>query len=153
MRRLPYVINFIISGAVLWVSSKLFPEQIRIKDFGTLVIATVLLWLTTLVIRVIGLICMGSGAVFRSCSWIILGGLILIGAKILALYILSKNLPGFSIEGFWPMIFIALACSLFSFSVPSDSNRNKPSSNYYYNNDEYNNNHDDTNYFPPNDYR
>ena len=117
MRR---ILNLFITGLILWVASKIAPEQVQIKDFGTLVLATILLWLTTIAIYGISLLLMSGGLIFESCSWIILGFFIMAAAKILALYAIDSWIPGLSIVGFWPKFWIAIACSLFTLSGPSD---------------------------------
>ena len=70
MRR---ILNLFITGLILWVASKIAPEQVQIKDFGTLALATVSLWLVTIMIYVISLLFMAGGLIFESCSWAILG--------------------------------------------------------------------------------
>ena len=116
MRR---ILNLFITGLILWVASKIAPEQVQIKDFGTLALATVLLWLVTIIIYVISLLFMAGGLIFESCSWTILGLFIMAAAKILALYAIDSWVPGLSIVGFWPKFWIAIACSLFTLSGPS----------------------------------
>lgn len=117
MRR---ILNLFITGLILWVASKIAPEQVQIKDFGTLALATVLLWLVTIIIYVISLLFMAGGLIFESCSWTILGLFIMAAAKILALYAIDSWIPGLSIVGFWPKFWIAITCSLFTLSGPSD---------------------------------
>ena len=107
MRR---ILNLFITGLILWMASKMAPEQVQIKDFGTLALATVSLWLVTI---------MAGGLIFESCSWAILGLFIMAAAKILALYAIDSWVPGLSIVGFWPKFWIAIACSLFTLSGPS----------------------------------
>lgn len=46
MRR---ILNLFITGLILWMASKMAPEQVQIKDFGTLALATVSLWLVTII--------------------------------------------------------------------------------------------------------
>lgn len=116
MRR---ILNLFITGLILWVASKIAPEQVQIKDFGTLALATVSLWLVTIMIYVISLLFMAGGLIFESCSWTILGLFIMAAAKILALYAIDSWVPGLSIVGFWPKFWIAIACSLFTLSGPS----------------------------------
>ena len=116
MRR---ILNLFITGLILWVASKIAPEQVQIKDFGTLALATVSLWLVTIMIYVISLLFMAGGLIFESCSWTILGLFIMAAAKILALYAIDSWVPGLSIAGFWPKFWIAIACSLFTLSGPS----------------------------------
>ena len=116
MRR---ILNLFITGLILWVASKIAPEQVQIKDFGTLALATVSLWLVTIMIYVISLLFMAGGLIFESCSWTILGLFIMAATKILALYAIDSWIPGLSIAGFWPKFWIAIACSLFTLSGPS----------------------------------
>ena len=116
MRR---ILNLFITGLILWMASKMAPEQVQIKDFGTLALATVLLWLVTIIIYVISLLFMTGGLIFESCSWTILGLFIMAAAKILALYAIDSWVPDLSIVGFWPKFWIAIACSLFTLSGPS----------------------------------
>ena len=101
------------------MASKMAPEQVQIKDFGTLALATVSLWLVTIIIYVISLLFMAGGLIFESCSWAILSLFIMAAAKILALYAIDSWVPGLSIVGFWPKFWIAIACSLFTLSGPS----------------------------------
>lgn len=116
MRR---ILNLFITGLILWMASKMAPEQVQIKDFDTLALATVSLWLVTIIIYVISLLFMAGGLIFESCSWAILGLFIMAAAKILALYAIDSWVPGLSIVGFWPKFWIAIACSLFTLSGPS----------------------------------
>ncbi|MBQ1373730.1 phage holin family protein [Candidatus Saccharibacteria bacterium] len=117
MRR---IVNLFITGLILWIASKIAPEQVQIKDFGTLALATILLWITTIAIYGISLLFMSSGLIFESCSWIILGFFIMAAAKIIALYAISNWISGFNVIGFWPKFWIALACSMFTLSGPSN---------------------------------
>jgi hypothetical protein len=98
------------------MASKMAPEQVQIKDFGTLALATVSLWLVTIIIYAISLLFMAGGLIFESCGWAILGLFIMAAAKILALYAIDSWVPGLSIVGFWPKFWIAIACSLFTLS-------------------------------------
>ena len=123
MRRL---LNLIISGFVLWISTLIFPEQVQIENFGTLAIATILLWLINFAIAALGMLITAGGLIFESCSWSILGFVIIIFSKVLSLWALDAWLPGFTIHGFWLKLLIACACSFFAIREPSSQNNDPP---------------------------
>lgn len=123
MRRL---LNLIISGFVLWISTLIFPEQVQIENFGTLAIATILLWLINFAIAALGMLITAGGLIFESCSWSILGFVIIIFSKVLSLWALDAWLPGFTIHGFWLKLLIAFACSFFAIGEPSSQNNDPP---------------------------
>lgn len=125
-------VNLIISGVVLWAASMLFTEQIHIKDFSTLFLSTLLMWLATVIVSLIAILIMKGGMFVESCSWTLFGLIIYAASRIIALYMLDAWLPGFTVEGFWLKVLIAFACSFFSLSESEtyvrrkDNNGNNP---------------------------
>lgn len=121
MRR---ILNLFITGLILWAGSQLFPGTVQIDGIGTLILATLLLWVTEIIVAVIGVVMAAVGAVCESLTWVFIGLLIGFGSTILALYILSNVLPGFSISGFWPKVIFALCSSLLYLKAPSSDSQN-----------------------------
>ncbi|MBR0467452.1 hypothetical protein IJJ53_00865 [Candidatus Saccharibacteria bacterium] len=74
---------------------------------------------------------MSGGLIFESCGWVIIGTIILATAKIIALYAISAWLPGFNVVGFWPKFLIALACSMFTLSSPTNNHSNNDNNAEY----------------------
>lgn len=111
-------INLIIHGVIIWAAWQLFPEIVQIDSMRTLIIATLLLWLISLAIGIGCLLIMGAGFVLDSAAWVIIGLIIVfvmvIFADVIGMYILSGNLEGFAVAGFWPKVLLSLCLSLFS---------------------------------------
>lgn len=124
------IVNLFITGFIIWIASKIAPEQVQIENFGTLALTTILLWLITMIIYGVSLLLMAGGLIFESCSWIILGFTIMAASKILALYAVDNWIPGLTIIGFWPKFWIAFACSMFTLSRPSRTRINQQNDRY-----------------------
>ena len=119
------VANLFISGFIIWGASKLLPERVFIKDFKTLIMVTILLWILTIIINVIGFLMMGGGLFLDGCgcSWLIAGSIIMAFSKIIALHTLNAYMVNFTITNFWLEVIIAILCSIFTISPPTRSNR------------------------------
>ena len=111
--RVIILLNVIINGLVLWAASKLFPQAVKIDGFETLAcVALLLAGVTVIIGRVLDVIeCFGKLIVskikkkaVRVIIIIIISPVtvvlpIIVG--IITIIILSKNLAGFDIIGFW----------------------------------------------------
>ncbi|MBR2997401.1 phage holin family protein [Candidatus Saccharibacteria bacterium] len=116
--------NLILGGAILWATSKLFPAIVQIADFKTLVIALVLLSITTVVI---GLLCLGGiaiGLLAGDIGSVVIGMIAILFANVIAMYIISACLDGFNIVGFWPKVILAICFSTFQVNL-TNTNRNQ----------------------------
>ena len=113
------LLNFIIDGFILWTASKLFPQTVQIDGFGALVLTTFLLTIVTLVVGLLCILIMIIGAAFDNAIWSIVGFVALLFSSIIAMTVLSNNLGGFNIVGFWPKLLLSLAMSLFELCGPS----------------------------------
>ena len=114
------VLNLVISGFVLWAASRLFPATVQIDSMGTLVLTTILLWVVSLIIWLLCILVMGIGAIFENAIWVIIGFILLLFSEVIAMTILSNNLDGFMIVGFWPKVLLSICFSLFQLKAPSD---------------------------------
>lgn len=113
------LLNFVIDGLILWAASKLFPQTVQIDGFGTLVLATLLL---TVIAVIVGLLCVLVAAIGAACDnaiWLIIGFVALLFSGVIAMTILSNNLGGFNIIGFWPKVLLSLVMSLFELRSPN----------------------------------
>ena len=97
MRR---ILNFIITGVILWIAAKFFPPYVQIDSFGTLILATFLLWIIELVIAAICLLLGAAGAALESIFLIIACIAIILFADVIAFSVLSAKLAGFMVNGF-----------------------------------------------------
>ncbi len=110
------IANLFISGLVIWGASKIFPNDVIVKDLGTLVLVTILLWLTTLLINIVASFMMTGGFLLSGFDFgfLIMGVIIMSFSKVFALYILDISIANFAIKGFWLKLLIALLCSIFT---------------------------------------
>ena len=113
------IINLFLGGLVLWVAWQFFPAVVQIDSFGKLVLATLLLWVITLVIDLVCVLLMGAGVIgmvaggFPGVAIILVAIVLSLFAEIIAMTILSNNLDGFTIIGFWPKLLLAICFSVF----------------------------------------
>lgn len=112
-----YIINFAITGGILFLSGRLFPTQVEIRGFWTLVLATFLLWFLTVLIRVISRLLIVLAIVVGGLLLIIVSFTVSLFAQVLAIIILNSIIDGFMIQGFWLQIFIAFLISLLCIKI------------------------------------
>ena len=125
MRR---ILNLLITGAVLGCSAWLFPDVVQIDGLFTLVAATVLLWLISMAVSWLSIIIMMAGAVIGSGEGVLLGFLVFLSSQVITLYILSANMPGFTVEGFWAKVLIVICCGVYSLVAARQAQKDKPNS-------------------------
>ena len=116
------ILNLVIGGLVLWAASRLFPATVQINGTGTLILATVLIWVVSFAVALICILIAGIGAVFENWIWIIIGIILVFFSDIIAMTILSKNLDGFMVVGFWPKVLLSICFALFHLRAPSSDN-------------------------------
>lgn len=90
----------------------LFPEHVRIDGFWIYVLSVLILGLIEFVVHRIGVFITSIGVVVNGCLTSIIGVLIILFAKVIALYILDAILTGFTMEGFWLKVLTSIACSV-----------------------------------------
>lgn len=107
------LINLVISGGILWVASQLFPEAVQIDGTRALIIAMLLIWLISTIIRAVSILVSTIGIAIESSLLTLIGVAAIFLANIFALTIISSHLDGFSIAGTLPRILLAVYFSLF----------------------------------------
>lgn len=113
------LLNFVIDGFVLWAASKLFPQVVQIDGFGTLALATFLLTAIAVVVRLLCVFVEVIGAACDNVIWLIIGFVALLFSGVIAMTILSDNLEGFNIVGFWPKVLLSLVMYLLELRSPN----------------------------------
>ena len=109
MRR---ILNLVATGLILWVASWVFPSVVHIDGFLTLVAAAIVLWLLDIVVA-IG--CALLALLFAAMG---IGGVALFAviailfSQTIALFLMSGNLSGFLVDGFWPKILLSLCIAI-----------------------------------------
>ena len=110
------ILNLFIDGLILWGGSQLFPGVIQVGGTGTLILATILIWLITTLIQGVAALIAGAGIACESIVWTITGFVVALFSGIIAMAILSNVLAGFAIVGFWPKVLLAIGFSVFELS-------------------------------------
>ena len=105
------IVNFIITGLILYLAAELFPEVVIIDNMRTLIAATFLLFVAEIVVVLAILIFMLLSIFTQNYVGIIAGFIGIFFGEILALSLLSGWLSGFMVVGFWPKFWLALALS------------------------------------------
>lgn len=113
------IVNFFITGLILWLAAWLFPQFVRIDGMGTLVLATLLLFIAEVVVVIAFFAFIASAALAQFWAGVLVGILCVFFAEIAALSLLDAWLPGLSIIGFWPKFLLAFAFSIFR--IPADN--------------------------------
>ena len=113
------ILNFIICGFILWIAAHFFPATVQIDSMGTLALATILIWVVGIVVGLLCLLMFGVGALFENIPWVIAGIILALFSDVIALTILSNNLSGFMVVGFWPKVLLSVCFTLFSLRSPS----------------------------------
>ena len=106
MRR---ILNFFITGLILFVANQLFPNVVQIDSLGTLILAAVLFWLIGIAVVIVCAVIMFVGLFFDNPLWVIVGFVAIFFIHVIALSILSATLSGFAVIGFWPKVLLSLA--------------------------------------------
>ena len=125
LKSLIRIINIVLIGFILWLASWLFPQTVQIDSMRTLVLATILLWLITAIIRIISVILVAVGVVNGNVIGVIIAiasFVCILFASVIGLVLLSNHLDGFMVYGFLPKILLAICFSIFSLRLPSRDN-------------------------------
>lgn len=112
-----YIINFAITGGILFLSGRVFPAQVEIRGFWTLVLATFLLWLLTVLIRVVSRLLIVFAIIAGGLSLILASFTVSLFAQVIAITLLNTIIDGFMIQGFWIKVLIAFFISLLCVKV------------------------------------
>ncbi len=120
MRR---ILNFFITGLILFVANQLFPNVVRIDSLGTLILAAILFWLIGIAVVIVCAAIMFVGLFFDNPLWVIVGFVAIFFIHVIALSILSAALGGFAVIGFWPKVLLSLAYSMLALDNPPTSKK------------------------------
>lgn len=112
-----HIINFAITGGILFLSGRVFPAQVEIRGFWTLVLATFLLWLLTVLIRVVSRLLIVFAIIAGGLSLILASFTVSLFAQVIAITLLNTIIDGFMIQGFWIKVLIAFFISLLCVKV------------------------------------
>lgn len=108
MRR---ILNFIITGFILWIAAKFFPPYVQIDNFGVLALATLLIWVVEVIIAVICVLLLAAGAAIENIPIIIIAFAVLVFTDVITFSILSTHLDGFLVNGFWTKVVLSICCN------------------------------------------
>ncbi|MBE1442277.1 phage holin family protein [Paenibacillus sp. OAS669] len=111
------LLNFLVTLLVFWIGNEYFHQYVAIKDTKTLIIASVLMFVISLLFSLamvlsVLLITVGIGCLTTPALMLV--SLILTPIK---LWLLDKYLYGFEIHGFWTYVILTLVLSLFTVKV------------------------------------
>lgn len=118
---LKQLVNFVITGAVLYVASRAFPSVVIIDGWGALILATLLLSIAEFIVAIAVLALMFISVFTQNWAGVVVGFIALFFGGIIALSLLSAWIPGFMVVGFWPKFMLAFALS--ALRVPDDDKR------------------------------
>ena len=107
------IANFFITGIVLWLAATFFPQFVRVDNFKTLVLASILLFVAEVLVLLFFFALIVSAALAQYWAGVLVGTLFVFFAEIAALSLLDAWLPGLNIFGFWPKFLLAFALSVF----------------------------------------
>ena len=111
----------VLYGIVLFGSAKLAPRTVQIDSTRTLIIASALIWIVSLIFAAIGMGAILAGALSLNAAILVAGTMMMAMANLLAIIILSDDMDGFAIIGYWPKMIIAV-CFAFINSITTYSN-------------------------------
>lgn len=112
MKLVLLVCNFVVTMLILLAMTVLFPEHVKIDGFWNYVLSVLVLGLIEFVVYKIGAFITAIGIVVSGCLALIIGILMILFAKVIALYLMDALLTGFTMEGFWIKVLTAIACSV-----------------------------------------
>ena len=116
------IANFFITGMILWIAARFFPEYVRIDGIGTLILAAILLFVAETVVALALFLFFITAALSQNWAAIVVIFAMVFFAEILAITLLSAWLPGLTIIGFWPKFLLAFAFSAFRISSSRNDN-------------------------------
>lgn len=114
------VVNFFITGVVLWAAARLFPDYVQINGWSTLVLATLLIYVIGTLLALAAAV-VALAVAFLSdniAATLIVGVAIFALVQLLTLVLLDRFLSGFTVVGFWPKVLLATAISALTISAP-----------------------------------
>ena len=114
------LLNLAITGVILWIASSLFPATVQIDSIKTLALATFLIWIISSMIAFLCAFMAVIGMAFEKWVWVILSVIFIFFSEVIAMTILSNDLGGFMIVGFWPKVLLSICFSIMHLSAPSD---------------------------------
>jgi hypothetical protein len=114
------IVNFIITGVILFLFARFFPASVQIENFKALFIATLFLFIAEAIVVIVIFIMMAASVLTGNLGGFIGGIVAIFFAEIIAISLVSAFIPGFTVIGFWAKFFIALALSIFR--IPENNN-------------------------------
>ena len=115
MRR---VINLLITMLILFLSSVLFPANVRIEGFWNLLLVAFLIWALSAAIAYAIILIFAVGVLFENAAWVIVSFVALLFTNVIAILLLSRWMSSFYVSGFWMALLLSVVISLFSLSSP-----------------------------------
>jgi len=116
------LLNLFVTFLVFWFGNQYFNPYISISDTKTLILATVLMFVISLIYSILLTISFFSIVVGIGClttPLLIAASLVLTPIK---LWLLDRYLTGFEIHGFWTYVILTVVLSIFTVKVKkSDS--------------------------------
>lgn len=111
------ILNFLVTFLVFWIGNEYFNPYLSITDTKTLLIASLLMFLISLLFSLamvmsVMLITVGIGCLTTPA--LMLASIVLTPIK---LWLLDKYLNGFEIHGLWTYVILTLVLSLFTVKV------------------------------------
>lgn len=107
------ILNFIITGVILYLASVYFSSVVRIADTKSLILATILLFVAEIIVVIIIFIMMAVSFFSGNLAGVIASIFAIFFAEIIALSLVSAWLPGVEIVGFWTKFMLAFLLSVF----------------------------------------
>jgi len=114
------VVNFVITGVILFIFAKFFPELVVIENLRALFIATLLLFIAESIVVIAIFVMMAASVITGNLGGIVGGIFAICFAEIIAISIVSAFVPGFYVHGFWMKFIISVALSIFR--IPTTDN-------------------------------
>ncbi len=111
------ILNFLVTFLVFWIGNEYFYPYLSITDTKTLLIASLLMFIISLLFSLamvmsVMMITVGIGCLTTPA--LMLASIVLTPIK---LWLLDKYLYGFEIHGWWTYVILTLVLSLFTVKV------------------------------------
>ena len=113
------ILNFLITVLILFFAGKFFPANVRIDNFGWLLLTAALIWVVYTLVVLSFIAIMTIGAYYYNIFWVIISIIGIIFSDIITILLLCKWLSGFYVSGFWTAFLLSFIFSLFYLSEPS----------------------------------
>lgn len=114
------VVNFLLTAVTLYLSAILLPNSVYIKDFKTLFIASVMLFIAEAVSVFVIFMLILAMILNTNLAGLLVSILAIFFVEIIALSLLDMWLPDLMIIGLWPKIVIAFILSFLR--IPDTNN-------------------------------